>query len=221
MSGRGRACTEAIKKQSLQIRKLIEDLNLTSKLAYHMQPLRVHAFRPAALLRELAAQTLNEEEGEQYGVELLMDKDFEQILIQGDEELLARAVGNLLNNSVRHNPQGCRIVLGGSVLPREEDGASPRIRIAVTDTGVGIPREVIETLNAAAGGTSKTDVQGDGAEEQICADPGRESFAGRVQAAGGTQPPHVMGLRIAAQIAEAHGGFLRVLEEGRRVEIVV
>ena len=221
LSGRGRACTEAIKKQSLQIRKLIEDLNLTSKLAYHMQPLRVHAFRPAALLRELAAQTLNEEEGEQYGVELLMDKDFEQILIQGDEELLARAVGNLLNNSVRHNPQGCRIVLGGSVLPREEDGASPRIRIAVTDTGVGIPREVIETLNAAAGGTSKTDVQGDGAEEQICADPGRESFAGRVQAAGGTQPPHVMGLRIAAQIAEAHGGFLRVLEEGRRVEIVV
>ncbi len=194
LSGRGLACTEAIKKQCLQIRKLIEDLNLTSKLAYHMQPLRVKLFRPAALLRELAAQTLNEGNGEQYSLELFMDEDFEQISMQGDEELLARAVGNLLHNSIRHNPQGCGIMLEGSALTGEEGDVSPRIQIAVTDTGVGIPREVIEALYAQA---ADSPINGD------------------------TELPHIMGLRITRQIAEAHGGFLTITEEGHRVEIVV
>lgn len=237
LSGRGRECTEAIKAQSMHIRKLIEDLNLTSKLEYHMQPLRVKMFHPAALLRDLAAQTLNEGHGEQYGIELSMDDGFEKISIQGDEELLARAVKNLVNNSIRHNPQGCMITVRGNVLQQkggeehrsaaaqnaetvrkraaaQEEGERPRIRIAVTDTGVGIPREVIEALHATAGETSETDAQGDaGAAEQ------RQGVCGVMD--GGTKPPHIMGLRIAAQIAEAHGGFLAITEDGHRVEIVV
>ncbi len=269
LSGRGLAGTEAIKEQSLRIRKLIEDLNLTSKLAYHMQPLRVKPFHPAALLRELAAQILNEGNGEQYSLELSMDEAFEQIAVQGDEELLARAVGNLLHNSIRHNPQGCRIMLEGSVVPRNgssdmhgqgnrksggdnpvqvsenvgktvqyrgdgsrelrarEESDAPHIRIAVADTGAGIPREVVEALKTAAGGASREDTRENaGAAEQMGTDAQRESCAGRGQASpgtlnGATKPPHIMGLRIAAQIAEAHGGFLTITGDGHRVEIVV
>ena len=65
LSSRQRECAESIKTQSMNIRKLIEDLNLTSKLEYHMQPLRIKEFYPSALLRGIVAEMLNEGHGEQ------------------------------------------------------------------------------------------------------------------------------------------------------------
>lgn len=202
LSDRGREYTETVKAQSIYIRNLIEDLNLTSKLEYHMQPLRIGRFSPAALLRELVARTLNEGETERYEIELSMSDEFAGISAEGDEELIARAVGNLLGNSIRHNPQGCKIVVEGVVLRREEEkrqkdaaaqkiGAGRRIRIAVSDTGRGIPQDVISAL--AADGRTENDAR----------------------------TPHIMGLRIARQIAEAHGGTMSVTENGHRVELVV
>ena len=48
-----------IQQQSLVIRQLISDLNLTSKLEYHAQPLSVTEYAPAELLRECAADYLS------------------------------------------------------------------------------------------------------------------------------------------------------------------
>ena len=45
-----------IREQSIRIRRLIEDLNLTSKLSYQMQPLRAAVFRPSALLRQVVTE---------------------------------------------------------------------------------------------------------------------------------------------------------------------
>lgn len=134
---RGKAAV--IRNQSLKIRQLIEDLNLTSRLEYHMQPLRIHSFYPSSLLRQLAAEIMNEEPGEQY--ELLADigPELEGFLVKGDERLISRAVRNLLDNSIRHNPSGCRIYL---MARRVEDGFLIRIR----DDGCGIGDEIIRCL---------------------------------------------------------------------------
>ncbi len=58
----------------------------------------------------------------------------EDVLIQGNEELLRRMVVNLVDNAIRFTPDG------GSVSVKLRSEAS-RAHIVVADTGIGIPRE--------------------------------------------------------------------------------
>lgn len=125
-----------IRSQSFYIKKLIEDLNLTSKLTYHMQPLRREDYIPAGLLRQAAARMLNSGEiTEAHELELDLDPALEQLHLTGDIQLLARALQNLLGNSVRHNPGGCHICLRAQ--PTEEGFC-----FCVKDNGPGIPATV-------------------------------------------------------------------------------
>ncbi len=135
----GRARAAAIRSQSLKIRQLIEDLNLASKLEYNMQPLRITCFYPAAVLRSLAAEFINEGLEEKFEVFPDIEPELEKVTLKGDEELLKRAVRNLLSNSARHNPDGCRIWIRGGI---EAD----RCMIEVSDDGRGIPEAVVQGL---------------------------------------------------------------------------
>lgn len=125
-----------IQSQSFYIKKLIEDLNLTSKLTYDMQPLRREDYVPAGLLRQTAAGMLNSGEiTEKHELELDLEPALEQLHLTGDIQLLSRAVQNLLGNSVRHNPEGCYIRLTARTT---EEGFC----FCVRDDGPGIPDEV-------------------------------------------------------------------------------
>ena len=59
----------------------------------------------------------------------------------GDEALLKRALGNLIQNSIVHNPQGCRISV--SVLCGEAG-----ITVEVADDGAGVSAEKLKELTA-------------------------------------------------------------------------
>lgn len=128
-----------IKEQSIKIRQLIEDLNLTSKLEYDMQPLRIKDYKPAVLLRSLVSEFINEGLEEAYDLRLEIENGVEKMVCRGDVQLLKRAVRNLIQNSIRHNPQGCEIQVE---IKQEKE----KIRISVSDTGKGISREVREYL---------------------------------------------------------------------------
>ena len=128
-----------IREQSIRIRRLIEDLNLTSKLSYQMQPLRAAVFRPSALLRQVVTEFFNQGLEEKYTIDLELEPALEEREVKGDVQLLKRAVENLIQNSVRHNPAGCHVRVTGSTDQGE-------IVIAVRDDGKGIPREVIRSL---------------------------------------------------------------------------
>lgn len=176
-----------IREQSLKIRRLIEDLNLTSKLEYHMQPLRVKEFMPAALIRGAVVSVLNAELPEGYELEADIREELEGKMLQGDENLILRALQNLIGNSIRHNT-ACHIVVKGGL---EEEEGMLFCLIGVRDDGKGIPVQVRDILG------------------------GREPGPGP----DGARDFHVMGLRIAGQIAEAHGGDLRIAEDGREVTL--
>lgn len=185
-----------IKSQSIKIRQLIEDLNLTSKLEYHMQPIRMEAFYPAVLLRGLVAEIINEGLGEQYELNVDIYGRLEGVKISGDEKLIARAIQNLLNNSVRHNPGGCKIFVMGS---REENSCIIQVR----DDGCGIPKEVVEALDRENEGMRLSD-----------------EVAGQ-QMDQTQRKPHIMGLRIVKQIALAHKGSFQIKEEGHSVQLTL
>ena len=92
-------------------RGLVNDLNLTMRLDYEMQPLRRARIHPAALVRQASADLLNGGLEERYTLEVDIPPDAEQITLLADEGLLKRALMNLMNNGVRHNPEGCRLVV--------------------------------------------------------------------------------------------------------------
>ncbi len=131
---------EIIKTQSMVIRKLIEDLNLTSRLEYHMQPLRISKFLLAPFLRALTASHLNDRLKTGYDIELGISEDFRTIYMEGDEPLLNRAVNNLINNSIQHNPAGCHIRISATLLNDHV------CSVCIHDNGIGIPEQVIRTL---------------------------------------------------------------------------
>mgnify|MGYP001091405461 CR=1 FL=1 len=130
---------QAIRTQSLQIRHLIEDLNLTSKLEYDAQPLRRQRFYPANLLRECVAEFYNEGLEKRYEIGLEIPQETERIQLSGDVKLWKRAVRNLIRNSIEHNPGGCTMEL--SVFWREG-----KLCWRFWDSGPGITPSVKETL---------------------------------------------------------------------------
>ncbi len=174
LNGENRMLAKSIRRQSLVIRQLIDDLNLTSKLAYQAQPLKKRRCHLASLLRSCVSDIYNEglEGGteEEYEFEILMEERMEKIQAEADEGLLMRALRNLLGNSIRHNPQGCRVI----VSLTEEKGL---LCCLVQDTGPGIPEEVVQNM---ADPDSRVHIMGLRLSEQIArAHGGRLEFEKR------------------------------------------
>lgn len=139
LSEEQRRQAELMELQSIQIKHLIEDLNLTSKLEYDMQPLRCMDFKPSRLLRKIVSDFYNQGLDENYSIDLYIDPEVEQITLNGDTSLLTRAFSNLIHNSIRHNPEGCIVTV--TAYPKK-DG----ICFQVADDGCGIPPKVIQSL---------------------------------------------------------------------------
>lgn len=129
-----------IKNQSIVIKQLIEDLNLTSKLEYQMQPLRLETFNISALLRQITADYYNENLSEKYSIDLSIDRMAETSLIQGDKALLTRAFRNLIGNSIRHNENGCFISI-------QVISSNKSCIISYSDNGKGLSTEIINAIN--------------------------------------------------------------------------
>ena len=139
-----------IRKQGERLRSLISDLNLTSRLEYSMQPLRVETIYLVELARQAVCEFLDEGLEEQYEIEFCTDQKSESMSIPGDEALLRRALGNLIQNSIVHNPQGCQIAV--SVLCGETG-----ITVEVADDGAGVSAEKLKELTAGSRHLESTD----------------------------------------------------------------
>ena len=130
---------EIIRAQSAKIKDLVQDLNLVSQLEYEMQPLHKEPVRLSKLLRSYAADLLNAGMGEKHSVEVEIFPEAETAVIECDARLISRAIGNLVQNSINHNPQGCNIFLS-------LDCSSEDVSIAVADNGVGMCAEKLREL---------------------------------------------------------------------------
>lgn len=140
LSGEQRRQAGLIREKGEQLRGLIADLNLTNRLEYAMQPLKREWLSPAALVRETAANFLNEDPDGLHPLEVSISSAAEETRLLCDRQLLARMLENLIRNSVRHNPQGCAVRVS---LTRR----GHRLRLCVSDTGRGFSEEQLERLD--------------------------------------------------------------------------
>ncbi|MGB8919015.1 MAG: ATP-binding protein, partial [Candidatus Sulfotelmatobacter sp.] len=116
------------------------------------------------------------------------------VVAELDRTLLQRAVGNLVSNALTHTPRGGVVVLGTNIDFSNADFS--RIRIEVSDTGVGIPPEALPRVF----------------------DRFFRVDSSRSQGSGGTG----LGLAIVQSIALLHGGNVEISSQpgqGTRVTL--
>src|SRR5215813_1161192 len=99
------------------------------------------------------------------------------IKLTADARLLKQIVLNLLSNAVKFTPEGGRITIRAR-------SAAGRVRIAIIDSGIGIPRDALAKLGRPF--------------EQV------ESHVTKSQQGSG------LGLAIAKSLTELHGGTMRI-----------
>ena len=130
---------EIIRAQSAKIKDLVQDLNLVSQLEYEMQPLHKEPVRLSKLLRSYAADLLNTGIPEKYSFGVEISKNSETAVIECDARLISRAINNLVQNSINHNPQGCTISL-------RLDCSDSTVSLTVADDGVGLSPEKLREM---------------------------------------------------------------------------
>ena len=128
-----------IRRQSIRMKNLINDLNLASKLEYHMQPVDPQPVSLVAVTRQVVADFINLDSDGLYEICWETQEEIPPCVIRGDKNLIGRAVSNLLTNAQVHNPDGCGIYV-------RVESAGENVRIAVEDDGVGITEEKLEKL---------------------------------------------------------------------------
>ncbi|EFH90438.1 sensor histidine kinase [Ktedonobacter racemifer] len=161
-----------IVRETLRLRRLVKDLHVMAKVeAGALHPQRT-SLRMAALVDEAIAVLAPE--FERADVEPLNNISFELPQVEADADMITRVVSNLCDNALQHTPSGGQVVVDAQVQGAE-------LLISVTDTGKGIPSELLARIF----------------ERFYRIDGSRQAQGG-----GGSG----LGLSIVRAIVEAHGG---------------
>lgn len=149
-----------IRRQSQKIKELIDSLNLTTKLEYAMYPIHLQAINPVELTRRTVIDFLNDGLFDGYELTFFADQSIGQAQISADAALLHRMLCNLINNSITHNPQGCRITVSvanscGSWI------------FSVLDDGQGICEEKLRSFQDGSANESAPPAQDTGYEHGL------------------------------------------------------
>ncbi len=129
-----------IVKQSERMRNLINDLNLASKLEYNMQPIHPKKENLIAVVRQVVVDFINMDIDDRHPIEWKTDESLTFCPVDADKDLIKRAISNLIQNSINHNGQGCKIYVSVAA----ENGW---YAVTVADDGIGATDEQIEKLN--------------------------------------------------------------------------
>lgn len=127
-------------RQSQRMKNLVNDLNLASKLEYNMQPTDLEKMNLVAVVRQTVVDFINMDPEGRYSIQWMTDDNLGSCLGEADKGLLKRAVGNLIQNSMNHNLDGCSIYV---TVEKKKDLCC----IRVEDDGIGITKEQLEKLN--------------------------------------------------------------------------
>ena len=144
--------SEIIESQGLRIRALVENLNITSKLDFGTKRFEKKKVCLSTLIRKIVSNTINVldiDAQSKYDFELNIDDEMQKYEVLLNEELFERAVVNLLNNTIRHNPDGCNIYIN---LYKE----NKKTVLEIGDSGSGVPAEILQRLNQRSFTESKS-----------------------------------------------------------------
>ncbi len=127
---------EDLRQQSKRMAQIVEDLLTLSRLESQEPPVE-----ETISMQAMLAALCNEAELLSRGRHEVRITRCDDIDLRGSPQYLTSAFSNLVSNAVRYTPSGGRIELSWQ---RDADGSAARL--AVTDTGYGIPAEHIPRI---------------------------------------------------------------------------
>lgn len=116
-------------RNSEKLAALVNELFELAKLDSGDTELRLESFSIAELVQDIVEKSRLS--GAKDGIEICAELPTDLPLVSGDIGLIERVIDNLLDNALRHSPQGGRVTVG---VAGEAGGAEVR----VTDSGTGI-----------------------------------------------------------------------------------
>ncbi len=144
-----------IRHQSVVMKELVADLNLTSQLEYSMQALRKETVRPAEIIRSVAASFLNDAIPGQLEIDVQIEPRAEQTCVNADRKLFERVFRNLINNSMKHSGKTESVKITITVW-----GEKRKCHICLKDNGVGYSEEVLCRLCSRKKDTAGENIRG-------------------------------------------------------------
>lgn len=129
---------ESIHQQVLQLNHLVEDVKLLSLL--DAGALRLN-FENAAV-GDVLSRSVRGFVAKAHSKEIRLNTEIDESIppVRMDTARILQVVDNLLENAVRHTPQGGEVTVRAGMLSTDE------VFVAVDDTGEGIPDDVKETV---------------------------------------------------------------------------
>ncbi|KMJ57630.1 histidine kinase [Bacillus sp. LL01] len=172
---------EVIERQSIYMKDLLDDFNLTMRLRNQEMPLHLQETRIESFVREIVIDLLNDSQFGKYHISF--ESLSPELTWNIDRHLMKRAILNFVYNSLIHNDDNIEVTIHITSYG-----------ISITDTGKGIaPHDLEHIFERYYRGTNTQNIRGTG-----------------------------LGMAIARDIVEAHGGSVELTSEvgrGTTVEI--
>ncbi|MCY9667107.1 cell wall metabolism sensor histidine kinase WalK [Paenibacillus alginolyticus] len=170
--------------ESERLNRLIGDILELSKIESKRIPMNFSPiYLPEFLERSLSVLR---KEAEKKHIELSMQVD-DDIYIEADEDRLRQIIINLLSNGITYTHDGGKVKVRVEPLDKNADGDYERLRLIVSDTGMGIPKKDLPRIFERFYRVDKA----------------------RSRSSGGTG----LGLSIVKHLVELHKGTIRVDSE--------
>jgi two-component system, chemotaxis family, CheB/CheR fusion protein len=128
---------QILQRQSEQMAHLLDDLLEASRVTQNKIELKRRVVDLGSVAR-IAAESI-QPRMEAAGIAFSADVDREPILVDGDPARLQQIQVNLLNNAAKYTPHGGQVIFEAR---RENDAAVIRVK----DTGMGIPKHMLDTI---------------------------------------------------------------------------
>ena len=175
---------DKIEDASSHLLGIINDVLDMAKIEANKLELSHIEFNFEKMLQKVLALIKFRVDEKQQALSADIDKSIPRFII-GDDQHLAQVITNLLSNAVKFTPVGGEISLEASLIGGDDEYC--KLRIKVTDSGIGISREKQEKLF----------------------DPFEQAESGTSREYGGTG----LGLAITKRIVELMGGSIWVESE--------
>lgn len=133
---------KSIETQGIRLRRLVDNLNLSGKLEFGAGKFEKKKVRISRFLRKTLTEIMNETEDDRYRFTLEIEDSLQDSELCFNEDLVERAVMNLLHNAIRHNADGCKIEM------RLYQDSKNHVFLKLSDTGKGVSKELLRRLNS-------------------------------------------------------------------------
>jgi len=183
---------EIIREEASRLEHLVDDLRTLSLADAGELSIHPQTVEPERLLREVAS--LYQVQAQRKNITLDVEIASHLATLEVDPGRMTQVLTNILDNALRHTPEGGRIVLSAKEVNDKRSSPADRVELAVQDSGPGLNAEDLDRIF----------------ERFYRTDASRH--------AGGSG----LGLAIARSIVQAHGGQVSAETEARKgLKIIV